>query len=44
VRVTVPYVRVDHGQLFPGHKVIALHRIDRVGITKSPIHPRPNEP
>ena len=32
VRVTIPYGRVDHDQLFPGHKVMVLSGIDRVGI------------
>jgi ectoine hydroxylase-related dioxygenase (phytanoyl-CoA dioxygenase family) len=32
VRVTIPYVRVDHDQFFPGHKVMVLSGIDGVGI------------
>jgi len=32
VRTTIPYVRVDHRQLFPGHKVIILSGVDSVGI------------
>jgi non-haem Fe2+, alpha-ketoglutarate-dependent halogenase len=32
VRATIPYVRVDHAQLFPGHKVMVLRGIDSVDI------------
>lgn len=41
VRVTVPSVRVDHAQCFPGHKVIMIAGEDRFGYNETTEPPAP---
>lgn len=39
VRVTVPSVKVDHAQCFPGHRVIVISGEDRLGLNATTVPP-----
>jgi Phytanoyl-CoA dioxygenase (PhyH) len=40
IRVTVPFVRVDHASIFAGHKNIVLRGVDRMGFNELAEPPR----